>query len=211
MFSGPTATSTYQTQYHAPLEDDYTALPNGRVVYVNSDGKLTPVCPVNAANRLAIPLLLSEGGAQIATVPQTYRHGMEAPYRTAIPQPRPNVMALPLSVGYEYLSTEFDDSRTYTYNQALTSVTTANSLDAGKIVPLTANTQVCIGFVSQKPGLPRIYGDPAQGVAGNQIGYPAGNAGFPSTVPNPMHAVTGKNHSALSFWGLPLPCGAVAN
>jgi hypothetical protein len=147
VFSGPTATSTYQTQYHAPLNVNYVGLPNGRVVYVSQDGDLTPECPVNESGKMAIPLLLSEGGARIADVPLTYRHGLEAPYRTAIPQPRPNVMALPLTVGYEYLTTEFDDSRTYTYNQALTSVATPG-LDAGVVVPLTEDTQMCIGFVS---------------------------------------------------------------
>jgi len=71
VFSGPTATSTYQTQYHAPLADKFTGLPNGRVVFVGSDGKFTPVCPVNAEKRFAMPLLLSEGGARIADVPLT--------------------------------------------------------------------------------------------------------------------------------------------
>ena len=104
-------------------------------------------------------------------------------------------MALPLSVGYEYMTTEFDDAQAYTYNQALTGVTTANA-NAGKVVPLTANTQMCVGFVSQKPGMPRQYGDPAT---------------FNPTVPNPMVAVTGRNQSALTFWGYPLPCGAVSN
>lgn len=195
VFSGPTATSTYQTQYHAPLNVDYQGLPNGRIVYIDTDGKLRPECPVNAATKFAMPLLLSEGGALISTVPQTYRHNMEAPYRSAIPQPEPNVMALPLSVGYEYLSTEYDDQATYTYNQALTSDQTAG-LTIGKIIPLSAATEMCIGFVSQKPGKARQYGDPAT---------------FAPDVPNPMHSVTGRNQPGLAFWGYPLPCGAVSN
>jgi len=195
VFSGPTAASTYQTQYHAPLHVDYTEIPNGRIVYVNSSGELTPICPVSASGKFAMPLLLSEGGAQIMVAPQTYRNNMEAPYRSAIPQPKPNVMTLPLSVGYEYMTTEFDNTKTYTYNQALTGVTTPDAT-AGKVVPLTAATQMCIGFVSQKPGTPRQYGDPAT---------------FAPDVPNPMHAVTGRNQSALTFWGYPLPCGAVSN
>ena len=62
--------------------------------------------------------------------------------------------------------------------------------------PMTANTQMCIGFVSRKPGTPRHYGDPAN---------------LSATVPNPMVAVTGKNQPGLAFWGHPLPCGAVSN
>jgi hypothetical protein len=195
VFSGPTAASTYQTQYHAPLHVDYTGLPNGRIVYVGPDGSLTPIRPVTGATKFAMPLLLSQGGANIDKVPQTYRPGMDAPYRSASPQPKPNVMALPLSVGYEYMTTEYDDTKTYNYNTALMGVSTA-TLDAGKIVPLAAATDQCIGFVSQKPGQPRQYGDPAS---------------FSPNAPNPMHAVTGINQPGLTFWGYPLPIGAVTN
>jgi hypothetical protein len=196
VFSGPTPTSTYQTQYHAPLHPDYTGLPNGRVVYVNRHGELTPECPADAPKKFAMPLLLCEGGAKIADVYATFRQGLEAPYRTAIPQPNPNVMALPLCTGYEHLSTEFDPDKNYTYNMALTSIGNVNDVTSGMIVPLTEDTEMCIGFVSQQPGKPRQYGDPAR---------------FAPDVPNPMLAVTGKNHSGLAFWGHPLPCGAVTN
>ena len=196
--SGLTAASTYQTQYHAPLMAEYATIPNGRIVYVNDKGEFTPICPVNTEGHFHMPLLLSEGGAQTVHVPQTWRYGQEAPYRTAIPSPRPNVMALPLCVGYEFLSTEFEDTN-YDYSTALTSIsdpTVDNGYAVGVITPVTNVTEMCIGFVSQKPGKPRQYGDPAT---------------FAPDVPNPMLSVTGKNQPGLSFWGHPLPCGSVRN
>jgi hypothetical protein len=206
--SGPTAASTYQTQYHAPLTADYAYLPNGRVVYVDNFGELTPICPVDAPGKMAMPLLLNEGGNRVSQVPQTYSSSAnkEAPYRTAIPQPRPNVLALPLCTGYEFLTTEYDPEQTYTYNTALTSATDTTVIGGvpvgltgtalGVIIPLTATSEMCIGFVSQKPGQPRQYGDPAT---------------FTKDAPNPMMSVTGKNRPGLSFWGCPLPCGVVSN
>jgi len=210
VFSGLTAASTYQTQYHAPLEPEFSGIPNGRIVYVNDDGKFSPECPVAAPGRFAMPLLLSEGGANIASVRKTYESRATAgdgtdpvyyaPYRSAIPQPQPNVMALPLCVGYEYMSTEYDKSivNDYTYNTALTSKTIVTATDEdeiGLVIPLEADDkQMCIGFVSRPPGQPRTYGDPAS---------------LPANVPNPMVAVTGKNTPGLTFWGCPFPCGVV--
>jgi len=198
VLTGPTAKTGYQIQYHAPLDPQYASIPNGRIVYLGADGRYTPICPANAATKFAMPLLLVEGGGKIAAVPQTFRYGQEAPYRTAIPQPMPNVLAIPMCAGYEFLSTEFDDE-TYEFNQALTSITTIGSdggVSLGLITPLSANTQMCLGFVSRHPGKPRQYGDPAT---------------FTTDVPNPMVAVTGKNQPGLAFWGCPLPCGAVSN
>ena len=55
VFSGPTAASTYQTQYHAPLHVDYAGLPNGRIVYINANGRLTPECTASAATKFNMP------------------------------------------------------------------------------------------------------------------------------------------------------------
>ena len=198
VLTGPTAATGYQVQYHAPLVADYGQIPNGRIVYLDDKGWLTPICPAEGALEFAMPLLLMEGGGMIPVVPQTFRYGQEAPYRTAIPQPMPNVTALPLCSGYEFLTTEYDDAADYTFNQALTSVvdTTVNGgLDVGKVVPLEGEN-MCIGFVSRKPGMPRQYGDPAT---------------FSESFPNPGVGVTGKNQPGLSFWGHPLPISTVRN
>jgi len=199
VLTGPTAATGYQIQYHAPLTADYTELPNGRIVYLDSLGWFTPICPVNEAQKFAMPLLLMEGGGKIPVVPQTFRYGQEAPYRTAIPQPQPNVTALPLCSGYEFLTTEYDDAADYTFNQVLTSIVDPavnGGLDVGKVVPLDDDDQMCIGVVSRKPGMPRQYGDPAT---------------FSTSVPNPGVGVTGKNQPGLSFWGCPMPVGIAAN
>jgi len=210
IFSGLTATSTYQTQFHGPLKSLFAFIPNGRIVYLDENGYLTPECPATAVGEFAMPMLLAEGGGKINHVPITYAANQgtphsEAPYISAIPQPSPNVLALPLSVGAEFLSTEYDitDPGQYEYNQALTSVTDTSGGydDVGKIVPLTASTQMCIGFVSRKPGTPRHYGDPATTPFNPSLGQ--------RPNPNPMAAVTGKNLPGLTFWGCPLPCGTV--
>ena len=214
ILSGLTSTSGYQTQFHGPLCADYRFLPNGRIVYLDEDGYLTPICPVDTAKKFAMPMILTEGGGKIADVPITYAANAgtphaEAPYLTAIPQPLPNVLALPLCVGAEFLSTEYDldDPSSYEYNQALTSVTDPGGAGGpeavGTIVPLAADTEMCIGFVSRVPGTPRYYGDPADPAFDPLLG--------PHPNPNPMVSVTGKNLPGLSFWGCPLPCGTVEN
>jgi len=212
VISGLTPTSTYQTQYHAPIKNIYAGIPNGRIVYLTEDGVYDPVCPVNAVGKFAMPLLLNEGGANIATVPITYAANSgtplsEAPYMSAIPQPAPNLMAIPMCTGYEFMSTECDPEEEYPYNTALTSKATAAfaaSDEVGMIVPLTEDTEMCIGFVSRPWGRGRQWGY-------NQFA----DTNYPTTMqkptPNPMVSVTGKNQPAVSFWGCPLPCGAVSN
>jgi len=239
VFSGPTAASTYQTQFHAPLQAEYAFLPNGRIVYQNDLGEFTPICPINnTTTKFAMPLLLSEGGGKISQVPQTWpdpknsaiteelaavrsgaqktpsRYGQEAPYRSAIPQPHPNVMALPLCTGYEFMTTEYVDDA-YIPNQALTSIAdsgNAASLAVGMVLPLTTDQEVCIGLVSRKPGIGRQYGDPMNNLVNfiDSDGIVTPNPAYASGpgVPNPMVAVTGKNKPGLTFWGCPLPAGA---
>jgi hypothetical protein len=211
IFSGLTATSTYQTQFHGPLVSKYAFIPNGRVVYLDENGYLTPVFPTAVNNgKYAVPLLLSDGGGAINYVPITYAANQnspisEAPYMSVMPQPSPNVMALPLTVGAEFLSTEYDTSETYEYNQALTTNVSEAAGDIaaiGSIKPLSADTEMCIGFVSRKPGTPRHYGDPKDPAFDPSLGQ--------QPNPNPMVSVTGKNLPGLCFWGCPLPCGAVS-
>jgi hypothetical protein len=159
-------------------------------------------------------MLLADGGGAINHVPITAPGNegtplSEAPYMSAIPQPSPNVMALPLTVGAEFLSTEYE-SGNYEYNQALTSNTNTSTgtpagTDVGKIRPREPG-EICIGFVSRKPGTPRHYGDPVPGSAF----YPGTmDAPIQAPNPNPMVSVTGKNLPGLCFWGCPFPAKAL--
>jgi hypothetical protein len=204
VISGPIPIVGYQTQFQAPISPavtfndrsqvGFTGIPDGRIVHLNVDGYVEPGLPTDV--KFTMPLMVQSEGAGYSTLSSTATYGGQSPYVSLLPGQTPNINLLPMCTGYEFLSTEYEPEESYIPGR--TPLTATHSLTdpavAGVIRPLTQADEICLGFVSSPPGVPRARFNPAGHVPG---------AGFP----NPGRSVTGKNEPGLSYWGHPLPAG----
>jgi hypothetical protein len=201
VFSGILPSTGYQTQFWAPIQPKYAGMPNGRIVSLNAQGEFVP--GVKTTGNFVMSFLLQHGGSYVDRVPQSYFNGAagtgEFPNVNAFPTDTPNVFGLPLCVGYEYMTTEFDMQEAQSFIPGatpLTARTTGVGKEWGKATT-ASSSDVVIGIVSRRPG----FGRPR---------YTNGINAFGASLPggyNQQVAVTGNNAPALMFWGYPFPKG----
>jgi hypothetical protein len=203
VFSGPTPATGYQTQFWAPLQAKYANLPNGRIVSLNANGEFVP--GASTTGNFVMTFILQHGGLGVDKVPQTYyatnTGTAQFPSVESFPTRTTNVNAIPLCLGYEYMTTEFDPADVQTHiggATPLTAVSSGSAVEWGKVKKATA-TDVVIGIAARKPG----FGRPRYTDGTNAFGASLPGAGYNSQV-----AVTGNNEPALTFWGYPFPKGS---